>query len=273
MSDPLIAELRIGDIHDGHRTAIMYPKNYRRYTPNKAQKWLYKVFTKNFLVDVQELLDEFKPDYVHGNIGGDCGDLNYHNRSEQYWAETEWEVIDNLKLLLRPFVELCDTVHFLKGTKSHVGKSHQLDEAIAREFSETVWNNDYASWTEVNAVLAGVLVNSRHYGKNQSKWGKGNLINSLRDEIILDCIKHGRRVPDIAYRHHFHWAGMTVHNEKPMVVQVPSWQLPYDHIAQIDPVGRTPVVGGVVSFYQGKTILGVHQLNYTWKEKSWSPTL
>lgn len=272
MSDPLIADIAIGDMHIGHKTGIIFPYKLEDYNPNKAQRWLYRVFTKELLPEVKALLDEWKPDYVHGLLGGDMGDLNFKNRSHQYWAKTEGQVIENANRLLEPFFELCDGVHVLQGTKSHAGKGHQLDEAIADNFDNTIRRDEYnASWSQCDYRLGGVLVNARHYGKNRSKWGRYNLINSLGDEIILEKTRKGSPVPDIVYRFHFHWSGMTTEREKPIVVQVPSWQLPYDHIAEIDPVGRTPIVGGFVAFYKKGKVVKTYPLNYTYKERIWSP--
>jgi len=268
MSDPLIADIVIGDMHIGHKTAILYPYDLEDYMPNIGQRWLYKdVWLGKLLPEVKAILKQHKPKYVHGLLGGDMGDIDLKKRSEQYWTKDINIIRDNANTLLDPFMELCDTVHVLKGTKAHTGQNSQVDEAIARNFDNVEKRNDaYYAWYKVDYRLGGVLVNAQHYGKNKSKWGEGNLVNALRDEIILERTKHSRSVPTVCYRFHFHWSYITSRYKKPIIAQVPGWQLPYDHIAQIDPVGRITEVGGLVSLYKGKEVVDMFPLNYYYPE-------
>jgi len=274
MSDPLIADIVIGDMHIGHKTAILYPYDLEDYKPNVAQRWLYRdVWLGKFLPEVKVILKENKPKYVHGLLGGDMGDIDFKKRSNEYWTKDINIIRDNANILLEPFMELCDAVHILKGTKSHTGQNSQVDEAIARNFDNVAKRNEtnYAWYVCDYRLPDGTLVNAQHYGKNKSKWGEGNLVNALRDEIILERAKHRRPVPIICYRFHFHWSYVTSEHKRPIIVQVPGWQLPYDHVAQIDPVGRVPVVGGFVALYQSGDVVDTFPLNYTYKERIWSP--
>lgn len=271
MSDPLIADIVIGDMHIGHKTAILYPYGLEDHKPNKAQRWLYRVWEGEFLPTVRELIKD--TDYVHGLLGGDMGDIDFKKRSEQFWTKDINLISDNANTLLDPLIEMCDTVHVLKGTVAHTGHNSQVDEAIARNFDnvEKRDDNNYA-WYILDYYLPDrSLVNAQHYGKKRSKWGEENLITMLRNEIALEKLNNGRPVPSVAYRFHFHWSGITARNKKPIVVQVPGWQLPYDYVAQIDPVGRVPIVGGFVTLHQGGKVVNMYPLNYTYKERIWTP--
>ncbi len=157
--------------------------------------------------------------------------------------------------------------------RRNTGQNSQIDEAIADNFDNVVKQDDYNNaWYRCEYELSGVLVDAQHRGKNRSKWAKENLITALRQEIIVDRSMNNRRIPDVVYRGHFHWWGDTSIHVKPYVVQVPSFQLPNDFIAEIDPVGGTPKVGGFVAVYQNGKIADRFPLTYTYKEEPiWRP--
>ena len=268
---PIIADLIMSDAHNGHKIALMYPYGLEDYSPNDMQKWLYKVYLEHFLPDIKYILKQAKPKYVHGLLGGDMGDIDAKNRSNHYWSKNVEVIKENSYNLLNPLMELMDSFHALKGTGSHTGGV--IDEAIANNFDHCIKRNEWNSaWYRCEYELGGVLVDAQHKGKNKSKWAKTNLLNALRSEIILDRAQNNRRIPDISYRFHFHWSGTTDREENYRVVSVPSWQLPNDYIAEIDSVGRTAMVGGMVVLYQNGKVVDDFPLNYTYEEdKIWKP--
>lgn len=273
MKKKISLDIVISDMHVGQKNAIIYPDKTGDYKPNAEQKWLFKVFSKHFLPDIDSIIKDVKPDYVHGLLGGDMGDIDFKNRSSHFWTKDVLRIQENANNLLEPFFDLCDSIHCLKGTRSHTGENSQVDEAIARNFDNVVKRDDENhAWYRCEYKLSGVLVDAQHKGKNKSKWADENLITALREEIWKDRSRNNRHIPDVAYRFHFHWFGDTSIHKKPYVVQVPSWQLPNGYIAEIDSVGRTPVVGGFVAVYQSGKVVDRFPLTYTYKEeKIWRP--
>lgn len=267
------ADLVIGDAHIGSKVGIIHPGKTGDYKPNKEQKWLFKIFHKNILPEMAAIIKDAKPDYVHGLTGGDMADIDFKNRSSYYWSTNILKIQANANDLLEPFFDMCDAVHCIKGTKSHTGENSVADEAIAENFNNVVKRDeDNYAWYRCEYILSGVLVDAQHKGKNKSKWADENLITALREEIWKDRSRNDRRIPDVAYRFHFHWFGDTSIHKKPYVVQVPSLQLPAPYIPEIDSVGRTPEVGAFVALYQNGEVVDRFPLRYTYKEeKPWRP--
>jgi hypothetical protein len=200
-------------------------------------------------------------------MGGDMGDMDAKGRSRQYWSKLATEVEANAVELLTPLVELFDTFHAVRGTKSHT--NGELDKAIASNF-----DNCAGVGYEVRYELEGVLCEARHKGANRSKWADENLLNGLRSKIILSRGSNKERVPDMSYRHHYHWYGTTSRDKNFRVVSVPSFQLPYDneYIAEIDAVGETAHVGAFCAVYQNGKVVDDFPLLYTYpKENVWKP--
>lgn len=267
-------DIVLGDLHVGHHTGIMYPDPDLDRRPDKYQRWLWRAWNDHFIPDIKAVLDKHPKSYVHGEFGGDMGDKDIKNRSpESYWTRDTGTMVDNLVQLLEPIINWCDAIHVINGTRSHVGGDDNVDNALAKDLDNavTVSEKIYA-WRRVEYELGGLLIDAQHVGKNRSKWASGNLIAALREEIILDRVKNNRRIPDIVYRHHFHYPDCTSSLHKPVVYQIPSWQLPNGYVSEIDPVGRTAVVGGWVNVYGDKQIIESVPLIYTYpKERAWTP--
>ncbi|MBW2559120.1 MAG: hypothetical protein JRD69_09880, partial [Deltaproteobacteria bacterium] len=239
-------DISVGDIHVGNKFALMYPDADLDYRINASQRWLFKAWSEHFLPAVETLIDGTEFDHVHLLLGGDLGDKDGKNRSTFFWSRDEKTIVENAVTLLEPLVDMVDSVHVIRGTQSHTGPASSIDEAIARNFDNVVWKSKrdkQAAWYKTRYKLAGVLVDAQHYGKNKSKWADENLITALRTEVIKEYA--GEELPKMIQRFHFHWFGTTSIHKEPIVMQCPSWQLPNEYIAEIDAVGRKPVVGGV----------------------------
>lgn len=257
-----------GDFHNGHLTGIASEKYYtERMQLNDAQLWLLGVYNQRLIPDIKNIIKDVKPDFVHGEMGGDMGDMDVKNRSDQYWSKKSTEIEKNAIELLTPLIKLFDAFHALKGTKSHT--NGELDKAIASNFDNCVGIGN-----EVRYELEGVLCEARHKGANRSKWVDENLLNALRSKIILSRAANKERIPDVSFRHHYHWYGTSPKDKPFRVISIPSFQLPYDHdfIAEIDAVGETAHVGAFCILYQNGKVVDDWRLLYKYpKEIPWTP--
>jgi len=274
MSDehPTYIDIHIDSLHVGHKSGMYYNGRNFDYKPNPANRWLWKVWNM-FWEEVEQLIEKHNPSHVHLSMLGEAGDIDYKMRSNEFWTKDYDVVKDNaIEVLERP-MKLVDGAHFFRGTDAHVGSGGTLDELIASEYESAIPTED-GKFAHLRAEyeLGGVLFDVQHKGKNRSKWGDTNLITALREEIILDRTHNKRPVPDVITRGHFHWLGATDINVSPLVVQVPSFQLPYKYIHDIDAVGRTPIVGGVVFIIKNRKVT-YEPITYTfprskvWKQK------
>jgi len=268
------AEIQVSDTHVGHKTGIMFPDPYIDHKPNKAQKWLYKTFSVNFQFAIEEFLDKWKPDYVHISLLGDMGDIDYKNRSKQFWTSERTMIAHNAGQLLDPLVQMADSLHLVRGTKAHIGEDGGVDELIAKEFDITVPPDGYQQFSHwfVDFELSNVLINIAHHGRNRTKWTDDNGLNSLKNEIILSRAKNNERIPKIISRGHFHFSGHTPWDDFPYVIAVPSWQLPTDFIYRIDPKTEIPMVGGNAIMLEDGKIIDVLRKRYRYpRSKVWRP--
>jgi hypothetical protein len=264
---PIYMDIAIGDLHDGHYTGIASRNMPEGKVLNKGQEWLLGVFNQRFIPELKHIIKKLKPKLVHGLTGGDMGDMDAKGRSAQYWSKKATVITENAIEVITPFIELLDCFHAVRGTKSHTNA--ELDSSIAKNF-----DNCEGVGYEARYILDDVYCIARHKGKNRSVRADENLLNGLRSDIIKRHAAQKTRIPDISYRHHFHWFGTTPEYKPFRVIQVPSWQLPYDHdyVAEIDAVGGTAYVGGVVSVIQKGKLVEVIDLLYTYpKEKPWEP--
>lgn len=277
-------EIQISDTHIGHKTAIMYPDPQADFEHkiNKPQRWLFKTWNI-FTDDIERILDTWKPDHVHLSLLGDMGDVDYKDRSRQFWTKDQEVIRENFENLLRPIVAFANSMHTVRGTKAHVGDEGGVDERIASTYGELLdpvtgvklsdgiaikadGHKQYSHWF-AEFVLAGVRFEIAHHGRNKTKWTTLNGLASLRAEIILGRTEDGDKIPDVVSRGHFHWSGHLPWDMKPYMIAVPSWQLPTDFIYRIDPVLRSPIVGGhVIVARDGKVVYG-ERLNYQYPRK------
>lgn len=269
----LAMDIQIGDTHVGHKTGIMYPHKYTGdYQTNPVQQWIWLTYKHHFLIDLKSLITELKPGYIHANLGGDLGDIDQKDRSQQFWSKDPSLIADNAHEVLLPVMELCDDVHSIKGTKSHTGHNSFVDDIISKKFDNVVRRNgDDSTFPRVVYDINGIRVDVQHKGKNKSAGTILNLMNSLRRDIIIDRAANKIPIPDVVVRFHNHWGGISS-DMRPIIVQNPSWQLPYDYIHEIDAVGTTPVIGCTVLLYRNGEV-DIKKFWYTYRlEKVWKPS-
>ncbi len=266
-------EIQISDMHVGHKTAIMYPDGNLDYKPNKGQKWVFWVWQSQFLPAVEKLLDKYKPDHVHLSLLGDMGDIDWKKRTSFVWTRDTEIIRDNAVTLLKPLVNMADSVHSVRGTLAHIGEGGGIDEYIASDLDNSVPAEGYKQFSHWYALfeLEGVLFEIAHHGKNRSKWTDLTGLISLGNEIILKRTKNGQRIPDVVSRGHFHWSGH-IPDTKPYTVAVASWQLPTDYVYRIDPTVETPHVGGHVVVVRDGEIIKGERFKYMYeRSKVWKP--
>ena len=270
------ADIYVSDTHIGSKFSIMHPINAADYSPNKLQQWLFKVWRNNFLGDIERILDEYKPEYVHLNELGDMGELDFKRHNpEEVWTRNSDDIVSNHASLFEPLYVMVDSVDVVRGTKAHIGEDGGIDEKIANDIAILNPTSDLKSDKKPIAAgwyseytLSGVLFDIAHHGKNRTKWTEINGLVSLGKEIILKRVQKGEKIPDVVARGHYHYGNHTPFDIKPYVISVPSWQLPNTFVYRIDPTVETPHVGGhVVIARDGKVIAGI-RLIYTYPRKA-----
>lgn len=263
-------EIQISDLHIGSKYAIMHPRNAADHKLNKQQRWLFRTWENRFLPGVENIINKFKPDYVHLSELGDLGELDTKDRNpEELWTLNEDDIITNHADLLAPLFEMVDSVSYVRGTKAHVGRDGGIDEKIAKDCDKTnptkYKKSDgsplYAGWY-AEFTLSGVHFEIAHHGRNRSKWTDINGLTSLGNEILLKRTKNNQQVPDVVSRGHYHYGLHTPFDIKPYVVAIPSWQLPTNYVQRVDATTETPHVGWHVIIAKDGAIIHGERFRY-----------
>lgn len=269
-------DILVGDVHDGHKSGLCHPDMPDGVTQNKEQRWLYEVYASHFLPELKEYIKLHKPTTKHVVYGGDMVERDWksRNKENEMWSRDYRETVPNAIELLKPITSLADYIHVIKGNQAHSGQSGEADELFAYALPyEKVVKNSGNKWIHNTAYwkAEGLLFQAKHKGKNYSKKNIDSIIASLRSDIVMECHRKGQPVPDVAYRFHNHWAGISSDWEKPIIVQNPSWQLPYEWVNEIDDIGQTPVVGATAFVYSGGKLIDKRKFTYTWERYVWMP--
>lgn len=227
----------LGDIHAGSTIAVCAPEGFAlddggRQMPNRLQTWLYGKWVEAWQA-YERLLDTHKPDTQTLILNGDLVD-GIHHRSPQVAPLVGQHFRMAHELLKRgPLRFGIDAIHVIRGTESHVGRSGELEEGIARrlraEGEPTVEDPDTGQvssfWRVIN--IEGVLLDVRHHGRQGRRaHTRGPYERWYAQDIELEYRLDGERPPDIALRSHLHKFGDSGkrHRWKTRLINLPCWQ-------------------------------------------------
>lgn len=244
MRKPII-DVHIDSLHVGHKTGLYYDSPSYDHKASKSQRWLWSCW--ELLWDKVEALKKEHKAYLHVSVLGEAADIDYRNRSGQFWTKNYLLAMKNaIDVLERP-ANLADTIHFFRGTEAHVGDEGTIDELVADNFDNTVPTAEgRPAHAHTTYELNGVLFDVAHHGVGKSKFGRNNLANNARDKYVITRASHHERIADIIARGHNHWQGSSDQDTWPLWVQTPPFQLPYEFIYRIDPYVEMPDIGAAI---------------------------
>ena len=260
--------IAMGDLHAGSTVGLCPPSGINlddggRMMPNRLQKWLWARYQECWET-VAELQDEHKPDTTRLILNGDLTDGIHHN-SPQVAPLAGQHFRTAIECLEQGPLKLCpDEVHIIRGTESHVGRSGELEEGIARSMKKQYGlpvipdtnTGQYSSfWRRID--IDGILFDIRHHGRMgqrahtrgpYSRWYAQDIalehmldmygpnIEMLKEIIESKSVREARKIaksilgmraPDVAIRSHLHRyedSGV-IHRWPTRNVQLPCWQL------------------------------------------------
>lgn len=255
----------IGDTHI-NSTVGLCPNTVRladggTYTPSSGQTWLngrWGQLWSDFMV-----LDN-KNDFTEKILvlNGDIVDRNVHSL-HQLITPNESTVIKQAYEILKPRVDLFDTVYFNKGTEAHVKQSGELEEMLAQMLGcKQNKSGEYTNW-HLDLNVDGVTMDIEHHGRIGGKeWTKLTPLLSLGVEKMLDSIRRGYEYPKLIVRNHMHTFGDTVNNLPTRVIQNAAFQLATAFTHRIGIVRPADIGGIIVLCDNGK---------YEVKDYVWNP--
>jgi len=246
----------ISDEHCGSRLGlcppIKIPLDNGYYYPSALQEKVWAWWDHLWKVDIPELTHG-EPFCVVNN--GDALEGKPFNSSEA--------ISDNMedqralaKMILEPIKRMCATdengnhlFFMIRGTESHVGKSAEHEEALAKSLGAIPDHLGKHSQYEMFMRLDdnGPLINFKHHiGITGSTAYAATRPSRDYLELVYNSVMWGRAVPNIMVRSHRHKFLVLEPEGKDdnWIVVTPGWQLktPYAHRITDD----MPVMGAIV---------------------------
>lgn len=196
---------------------------------------------------------------ILGILGGDLGEGDAKGRSEQVISRNPKTILDIAIANVEPLAEICDKMYFLRGTAAHVGKSSHIDEQIAANFDNTVWDTETAaSFWELRLNIDGYRVYSAHHPPSMTN--PVTVAQKLRNKYI----SYNEPPPDIGIFFHVHNVRDSGETMKPRVISAPCWQLPTEYIYRI-PIMEAPQIGMLIFELENGQLKRLHVRRHEFK--------
>jgi len=246
----------VSDVHSGSTVAVCPPEPLELddggfYEPSPIQKWLWSLWETAWHERYSALLDEWKPDTQTLVINGDCMDGNHHGTPQivSNLSSVHFRIAHEL-LERGPLKYRFSGIHMIRGTETHVGKSGQQEEGLARALRK---QGDHKIIDDPDTGMAssfwrrfekdGLLVDCRHHGRmGQRTHTRDAYMRLYAHEIWSAHVRSGSRPPDLCIRSHFHRYADSgrIHDMPTRVTALPAWQMltAFGHRISIEDLGH-----------------------------------
>lgn len=249
----------VSDLHAGSTVALCPPEialdDGGKYVASKAQVWLWDRWL-DFWRQVEETRAREKAT-LHVVLNGDLTDGDHHGTTQILSGNpTAQAAVVNAQL--QEMLRLSpDSIHVVRGTEAHVGKSAAFEERIAlglfkdgRPVVKDEATGTASHW-QAKLDIQGVRLDFAHHGRVGTRpWTKPNVTMNMAAEIFFEHARHGLPHPHLAVRSHMHQFVDTGSCQPVRVIQTPAWQLATAFIHRIAP-GAIADVGGLILTIRG----------------------
>lgn len=252
-SKPIVLAV-VSDVHAGSTVAVCPDEGVRlddggRYTPSKAQLWLWQCWNDYWRAVAQTVKREKAELYVVYN--GDATEGDHHGSGQIISKNPEAQLYVTQRVFGLPKALGPVRQFMVRGTEAHVGPSGASEEALGRWLgAERDPETKTWSWWRLRLVLHRSLVDCLHHGRaGQRPWTEQNIVALLANQIFLEHARRGERAPDLAIRSHMHKHADSYHACPTRVVQTASFQLKTAYVHKVAPESLADVGGIIVRFY------------------------
>ena len=235
----------VGDLHINSTVGLVTPTinldDGGTISSSKEQKFLWK----RWLVFWDEIRKVGKSNKakVITVFNGDMIDVPVKHKTLQFITHNENDVMDWAYDTIEPALDVSDKVYVIRGTAAHVKHSGGLEEKIAEDINAEK-DKDTDSWWHLDLMCENVLYNISHHGRlGGMAWTKGNSLNKLIGELIIDCQYRNRKVPDVVLRSHMHQYARSDDSYGVEVYAQPGWQLRTEFVHRLAKVGEADIGG------------------------------
>lgn len=169
-----------------------------------ARRWLFHTFE-----DILAKAKEKARGDLYGLVNGDAVELGAKHKTLQLITPNREKAIEMACEVFEPFFKMCKGVYVVRGTEAHTGLSSTSEEAIARNFDNSIENPDTGnkSWYWLPLEFDGVRMDIAHHPK---AGGSGRPMNSqtpidrIASDTLFDYANKGKAPPHLAIRSHLH---------------------------------------------------------------------
>jgi len=249
----------VSDIHAGSTIAVCPPEveldDGGTYVASPMQNWLYERWQLAWGERYEELLNQWRPDTQTLVLNGDSVDGNHHGTPQIVSAlsSVHFRIAHDL-LRSGPLKHKFNEIHMIRGTETHVGRSGQQEEGLARALRKQGGfpivpdpDTGMASSFWRRMIKDDLLIDCRHHGRmGQRTHTKDSYMRLYAHDIWEAHVRSGSRPPDLCIRSHYHRHADSGHifDMPTRVVALPAWQLltAFGHRIAIEDLGHVGLV-------------------------------
>jgi len=242
----------LSDMHSGSSTALFpnrfWQDEHQNHTPTDHQKEMYKVFEKcaEYARDNRKgrrLIVVHNGDSIEG-IHHNSLQICVLNKSSQ--AEIHTELMDTFLRKAKFDKKQGDRLFYVRGTETHV---EDKETEIAKDLSAEKTPDGNWVFDHLELDINGRLTWFVHHGRGRGRGAnEGNALRNWLRDIYWDCMKTGKRPPDIVYSGHTHTAtygNYIIRRGSEFFVMhgviCPSWQEKTRYAYKVAPVDRNEI--------------------------------
>jgi hypothetical protein len=232
-----------------------------------ARRWLHHNFE-----DILKQAKQKQRGELYGVINGDAVELDAKNRSIQIITPNQEKAVDIACEVLEPFFQTCKGVYVMRGTEAHVGQQAQAEEALARNFDNTIQDQNTGNYSRywMQLEIDGVRMDICHHPKGG---GSGRPMNSQTgiDRIASDTLfmyaNEGKVPPHLVIRSHLHGYRDSRDAFKTRAIITPAMSLLTSYVYRIGINTSQPI--GALLIYCHEAQYHVEPLLYKVQEPAW----
>lgn len=207
------------DQHCGSTLGLMTPEGVTiadgaHVSPSEPVRWLWRQHL-NFVDDAERVVKQWRERgaTAHYVNLGDLTDGDHHHTHQIIGRDQGSHIAAARNVLRDGFLGLSfDSLHFVMGTPSHVGRAGGNEKSVASGLEDEgypvvrcPWNGDTTLWPWLYMDIGAYRFDFRHHGRTGMREHTRKSYQAIYSyDIHGSHLNEGRRPPDVAVRAHKH---------------------------------------------------------------------
>lgn len=234
----------VSDLHINSKVALCTPTvnldDNDTHHASPAQHWLWECWL-DFWRQVGKLENR-----TIAILNGDLGELDTLRRSNQLISPNKAVILSLVLDVLKPMLDVIDSVIVIRGTAAHEGKSSWLEEAIAQDLTNAIpASKTIASWWHFQGMIGDLRIDAAHHASMGSI--PANAASKLAQRAIAYYITTLRLPePHYVFRSHNHKYADSGGNYSTKAIFTPCWSLMTEYGYRTGHELELADIGGVI---------------------------